>query len=129
MNLEIRPESVAAPAANYAHAVLTTDARSWLHTSGVVPIRPDGSVPTSIDDQAAVVWSNILAMLADAGMEVTDVVSVATYVVWEQLPALTRVMAARDAALGGHRAASTLVTVPALARPEWKMEIAVVAAR
>ena len=38
-------------------------------------------------------------------------------------------LAARDAALGGHRAASTLVTVPALARPEWKMEIAVVAAR
>ena len=73
MNLEIRPESVAAPAANYAHAVLTTDARSWLHTSGVVPIRPDGSVPASIDDQAAVVWSNILAMLADAGMEVTEI--------------------------------------------------------
>jgi len=38
------------------------------------------------------------------------------------------VMAARDAALDGHRAASTLVTVPALARPEWRMEVAVVAA-
>ena len=35
--------------------------------------------------------------------------------------------AARDAAMSGHRAASTLVTVPALARPEWQMEIAVVA--
>ena len=34
-----------------------------------------------------------------------------------------------DAALDGHRAASTLVTVPALARPEWKMEISVIAAR
>ena len=40
-----------------------------------------------------------------------------------------QVMAARDASLGNHRAASTLVTVPALARPEWLMEIAVVAAR
>jgi len=39
------------------------------------------------------------------------------------------VMAARDVALDGHRAASTLVTVPALARPEWRMEIALVAAR
>jgi len=29
--------------------------------------------------------------------------------------------------MGDHRAASTLVTVPALARPEWQMEIAVVA--
>jgi enamine deaminase RidA (YjgF/YER057c/UK114 family) len=42
---------------------------------------------------------------------------------------LAEVMAARDAVLQGHLAASTLVTVPALARPEWRMEIAVVAAR
>jgi len=37
-------------------------------------------------------------------------------------------MAARDAALGWHLAFSTLVTVPELARPEWRMEIAVIAA-
>jgi 2-iminobutanoate/2-iminopropanoate deaminase len=58
-------------------------------------------------------------------------VSVTTYVVHSPTLAddLPTVMAARDAALGGHRAASTLVTVPALARAEWRMEIAVVAAR
>jgi enamine deaminase RidA (YjgF/YER057c/UK114 family) len=38
-------------------------------------------------------------------------------------------MAARDRAMGGHRPASTLVVVPALARPEWRVEIALVAAR
>jgi enamine deaminase RidA (YjgF/YER057c/UK114 family) len=37
-------------------------------------------------------------------------------------------MAARDAALDGHRAASTLVIVPALARPEWRVEVSIVAA-
>jgi hypothetical protein len=37
-------------------------------------------------------------------------------------------MTARDHFLLGHLAASTLVTVPALARPQWLMEIAVVAA-
>ena len=42
---------------------------------------------------------------------------------------LKSVMAARDAALSGHRAASTLVTVPALAKPEWLMEISVLAAK
>jgi enamine deaminase RidA (YjgF/YER057c/UK114 family) len=36
-------------------------------------------------------------------------------------------MATRDRVLGDHRAASTLVTVPALARPEWLMEIAIIA--
>jgi enamine deaminase RidA (YjgF/YER057c/UK114 family) len=123
---EIRPADIAAPAANYAHAVLTEHAARWLHTSGVVPVAPDGSTPETLADQAALVWANIAAMLGDAGMEMTNVVSVTTYVVVGE--DLAPVMAARDAALGGHRAASTLVTVPALARQEWRMEIAVVAA-
>ena len=38
-------------------------------------------------------------------------------------------MAARDRFMGGALAASTLVTVPALARPEWRVEVAVVAAQ
>ena len=129
MNREIAPESMAPPAARYAHAVLTEEATAWLHTSGVVPTRADGTVPESLEDQAAVVWSNLMAMLAEAGMGASHVVSITTYVVVEQIAGLPAVMAARDAALAGHRAASTLVTVPALARPEWKMEIALVAAR
>jgi enamine deaminase RidA (YjgF/YER057c/UK114 family) len=66
-------------------------------------------------------------MLRDAEMTPSDIVSVTTYVVvGEELGA---VMAARDEALEGHRAASTLVTVRALARPEWRVEVAVIAAR
>ena len=128
MHREIEPATIAPPAANYAHAVLSEDTRVWLHTSGVVPTRPDGTVPDSIADQAEVVWSNLLAMLDEAQMTVHDVVSVTTYVVVDHMASLGQVMAARDRALGGRRVASTLVTVPALARPEWKMEIALVAA-
>ncbi len=130
MPREIRPTDIAAPAANYAHAVASESARRWLHTSGVVPITPDGAVPTTIEQQADAVWHNIGALLRDAGMTARDVVSVTTYVVATDRLSddLPRVMAVRDRALGGHRAASTLVTVPALARPEWMMEIAVVAA-
>ena len=123
---EIRPADIAAPAANYAHAVLTESAARWLHTSGVVPIAPDGSTPDDIGDQASVVWANIAAMLRDAEMAPSDIVSVTAYVVVGE--DLAPVMAARDAALDGHRAASTLITVPALARPEWRVEVAVVAA-
>jgi enamine deaminase RidA (YjgF/YER057c/UK114 family) len=125
---EIEPAAIAPPAANYAHAILTDNATSWLHTSGVVPTRPDGTVPDAIGDQAEVVWANLLAMLDEAQMTVHDVVSVTTYVVVDHMASLGVVMAARDRALGGRRVASTLVTVPALARPEWKMEIALVAA-
>ena len=124
---EIRPADIAATAANFAHAVVTEGAARWLHTSGVVPVAPDGSTPEDLADQATLVWTNIAAMLREAEMANDDIVSVTTYVVVGE--ELGPVMAARDAALGAHRAASTLVTVPALARPEWRMEIAVIAAR
>ena len=129
MNQQIAPASIAPPAANYAHAMLVERAALWLHTSGVVPIAPDGSVPEGIGEQADVVWANLMALLREAGMAPTDVVSITTYVVVDHLASLPVVMQARDRVLDGHRAASTLVTVPALARPEWKMEIALVAAR
>jgi 2-iminobutanoate/2-iminopropanoate deaminase len=59
-------------------------------------------------------------------MTASDIVSVTTYAVLGE--DLNAIMAARDATLGDHLAASTLVTVPALAQPAWRMEIAVVAA-
>jgi enamine deaminase RidA (YjgF/YER057c/UK114 family) len=59
-------------------------------------------------------------------MRPIDIVSVTTYVVDGE--SLEPVMAARDAFMGRHRAASTLITVPRLARPEWKLEISLVAA-
>jgi len=124
---EIVPSSIAPTAANYAHAILTEAPQRLLHTSGVVPIAPDGSVPDGVSAQADVVWASLSAILAEADMSPTDVVSVTTYVVHGE--DLAAVMAARDRALGGHRVASTLVTVPALARPEWRLEIALVAAR
>jgi 2-iminobutanoate/2-iminopropanoate deaminase len=126
VNRQINPPSIARPAANYAHAVLTEGASRWLHTSGVVPTRPDGTTPDDIGEQAEVVWTNIGAMLAQAGMRPADVVSVTTYAVVGE--PLGPVMAARDRFLGGRQVASTLVTVPALAQPQWRMEIAIVAA-
>jgi 2-iminobutanoate/2-iminopropanoate deaminase len=123
---QLRPASLAPPAANYALAVVVEAPSRWLHTSGIVPTRPDGSVPDGIEAQAVVVWESISVLLADAGMSAAEVVSVTTYVVAGE--PLAPVMAARDAFMGERRAASTLVTVPALARPEWRMEIAVVAA-
>ncbi len=126
MNRQINPKSIAPPAANYAHAVLTEGASRWLHTSGVVPTRADGSVPGDVGEQAEVVWANIGAMLAQAGMRPADIVSVTTYAVVGE--PLGPIMAARDRFMGGRAAASTLVTVPALAQSSWKLEIAIVAA-
>jgi enamine deaminase RidA (YjgF/YER057c/UK114 family) len=127
MNSPLTPSSIAPPAANYAHAVLVQQPSAWLHTSGVVPTALDGSTPEGIEAQAELVWDTIGAILAEAGMSTSDIVSITTYAVAGQ--PLAGVMAARDQAMGPTRAASTLVTVPALARPEWLMEIAIVAAK
>ncbi len=126
MNRQITPPQIGAPVAAYAHAMLTESPARMLHTSGVVPVRPDGTVPEGLADQATQIWANIRAILAEAEMTPQDIVSVTTYaVVGEDLGP---VMAARDAFLSGHLTASTLVTVPALAQPTWRVEIAIVAA-
>jgi 2-iminobutanoate/2-iminopropanoate deaminase len=127
VNHQVDPAGIAPPVANYAHAVLSEAPARLLHTAGAVPARPDGSVPDDLADQAGVVWANIGAILAAADMEPADIVSITTYAVAGE--PLGPVMAARDQFMGGSLAASTLVTVPALARPEWRVEIAVVAAR
>ena len=128
---ELKPVELAAPVAAYAHGVHVPAGSELIFTSGVVPTKRDGSVPANIGEQANVVWRNISAILAEGSMTISDVVSVTTYVVnsADLADHLKIVMAARDFAMAGHRAASTLVTVPALARPEWLIEISVVAAR
>ncbi len=121
----VNPTGIAPPAANYEHAVLAEGASRILHTSGIVPVKPDGTVPESITAQAEVIWQNIREILKEASMEVTDIALVTTYVVPDQN--LSEVMAARDETFGSHQAASTLLVVSQLAQKSWKMEIAVVA--
>jgi len=125
VNTELTPQSLGPPSGNYALATLARSPARILHTSGIGPISPDGTVPDGLVDQAAAIWATLLALLDEAEMVVTDVVSVNTYVVAGN--DLADVMMARDQALAGHRCASVLVPVPALASPEWKMEIAIVA--
>ncbi len=97
-----------------------------IHTAGIVGTRPDGTISGDVGEQAEEMWRSIGEVLTAAGFEVTDIVSYHTYAVVGH--DLSAVMAARDAFFAGHRAASTLVPVPALARPHWLVEAAVIAA-
>lgn len=127
MNRALTPADLAPPAAAYSLAIHTEGSTRWLHTSGIVATRPDGTIADDIAGQAATVWGSLAALLREADMVVSDVVSVTTYVVAGH--DLSVVMAARDVAMAGHEPASTLVVVPALAQAAWKMEIAIVTAR
>ncbi|OUV77464.1 MAG: hypothetical protein CBC90_05275 [Acidimicrobiaceae bacterium TMED130] len=127
MNYQINPRVISPPAANYSHAVLSTNPEKILHTSGVVPVTNDGSTPVAIHDQADLVWLNITEILREAHLELSNIVSITTYVVSGN--DLGEVMKSRDQQLGDHKPASTLVVVPKLAKEEWKVEIAVVAVK
>lgn len=127
MNRPLRPSHIAPPAAKYELAMLVPAGASLLYTSGIVATRPDGTIAEDIGEQASEIWRSIGALLEEGEMTVANVVSYTTYAVAGHN--LGSVMAARDQFFGDHRAASTLISVASLARPEWKVEVAVVAAR
>ena len=74
-----------------------------------------------------VCWDRIFAILADAGMDKTDIVKVVAYLTNQDEVGLYR--GVRDQKLEGHIAASTLLVVAGLADPNWTVEIEVIAAK
>jgi len=73
------------------------------------------------------VWQNILAVLAEGGMGVQDLVKVTSFLTRKEDYAKFGPVRARY--LGEHRPASTLLVVSALARPEFLVEVEAVAAK
>ena len=121
------PPSIAGPMALYVHANEVPANARWLFVSGQVGAHPDGRVGATSVEQTEIIWHNIEAILASAGMGLRDIVKLTTYSISaDHLPALKDV---RDRVLQGHLPASTLLIVKALARPEWLVEIEVYAAR
>jgi 2-iminobutanoate/2-iminopropanoate deaminase len=127
MHRVLAPKNVAGPAARYALGVAVARPEMVVQTAGIVGERPDGTISDDPAEQAADVWRSIAAILAEAGLGASDIVSYTTYAV-VGVDRMT-IQAARDAFLDGHLAASTLLYVPMLARPEWKVEVVVTAMR
>jgi 2-iminobutanoate/2-iminopropanoate deaminase len=121
------PKSVAAPIGTYSHGIETPPNARWLHVAGQIGVRPDGSVPATIEEQTEVVWQNVLAVLADAGMGIGDVVKITSFLTrFENFPKFAQV---RAKYLGSHRPASTLLVISSLARPEFLVEVEAIAAK
>ncbi|MEX0809658.1 MAG: RidA family protein [Dongiaceae bacterium] len=123
----LNPASIVKPFSNYAQGVSAPAKARWLHVSGQVGAKPDGTIEKGFEAQASRCWSNIMAVLAEEGMGPADIVKNTVYLTNAGDVAKSR--AARDAAMQGHASASTLVVVSALAVPELVVEIEVVAAK
>ena len=119
------PPQIAAPLGAYSNGIGTPAGGRWLHIAGQVGVAADGSLGQGVEAQAELAWKNLLAVLADAGMDAGDLVKVQHFLVdAADLPAYGAV---RSRFLGDARPASTLLIVAALARPEWRVEIDAVA--
>jgi enamine deaminase RidA (YjgF/YER057c/UK114 family) len=88
---------------------------------------PDGSYPDGITAQAEQAWKNVLAILAQAGMGVKDLVKVTHYLVRQE--DIKDYVVVRARYLGDARPASMLLVVPGLVKPEILVEIEACAAR
>ena len=120
------PAGVAAPFSRYSHGASAPAGARWLHISGQVGAAPDGTVPEDPERQMELAWDNLLAVLADAGMAVTDLVKVDGFIIRPDLLPLYRTV--RERRLAGHATASTLVIVAGLVVPSLLVEIQAVAA-
>jgi enamine deaminase RidA (YjgF/YER057c/UK114 family) len=86
-----------------------------------------GFIPEETKAQATLCFENAGKILAAAGMSAEDVVRVNAYVT--DRAHMAPYMAARDAFFGGQPPASTLMIVGGFTRPEFTVEVEIVAAQ
>jgi enamine deaminase RidA (YjgF/YER057c/UK114 family) len=120
------PPGVFPPYRSYAHAVEVTAGTRTLYISGLNGFDLDGrTLPESFEDQAEAIWQHIRAILASAGMSVTNLVSLRTYLSDPKYDEANVLMRVKH--LGSHRVSSTVVCCQLL-DPRWKLEVEAVAA-
>jgi enamine deaminase RidA (YjgF/YER057c/UK114 family) len=123
----LTPGSIHPPFANYSHGVEVPTGSRLVFCSGQLGISRDGLIPDDVSAQTRLCFDAVAAILGEAGMTLADVVRINAYVSSaEYLPGY---MKARDEFIGSPPPASTLMIVSGFARPQFKVEIEVVAAR
>lgn len=126
----LTPSSIRPPFARYAHGVEVPAGWRLVVTSGQLGIMEDDSIPEDAASQAEICFAACAAILAEAGMEPSDVIRINAFVT--DRAHMGAYMAARDAWLADvpetDLPASTLVIVSGFTRAEFKVEVEVTAA-
>jgi enamine deaminase RidA (YjgF/YER057c/UK114 family) len=121
------PERIRRPFARYSHAVKIAPAAHWLFCSGQLGISADDEIPEGAEAQAVLCFEAIGACLAEARMSFADIVRINAYVTDRAF--MGPYMAVRDRYVAAPPPASTLMIVAGFTRPEFKVEVEVIAAR
>jgi enamine deaminase RidA (YjgF/YER057c/UK114 family) len=123
----LNPSTVHTPQGSYTHTASVPAGSQLIFISGQVAMRPDGSVPRSVAEQTEVVFSNLAACLAAHDLDMGAVVKITSYLV--SGVDIQTVREVRKRYFGSHSPTSTAVFVPALASPDYLLEIEAIAVK
>jgi enamine deaminase RidA (YjgF/YER057c/UK114 family) len=122
----LTPKAIKPPFARYSHGVEVPAGKRLVLCSGQLGIGADDSIPEDAGAQAELCFSNIAAILGEAGLGLADIVRINAYVTDRAY--LRPYMDVRDRLFSDPAPASTLMIVSGFARPEFKVEIEAIAA-
>lgn len=123
------PPELPEPFARYSHGIQVPVTGELIVTSGQLGMHKDGTIPPGAQAQAELCFSYIDAILAQGGAGRRNILRVNAYVTEREH--MAGYMAARDAFFAGilPPPASTLMLVGGFTRPEFVVEVEVLAIR
>jgi 2-iminobutanoate/2-iminopropanoate deaminase len=110
---------------DYVHAMEVVAPERLLFVSGTMGLDPNGTPPANLEQQLALVWSNIRRILAEAGMTTDNIARLTSYLRSADYAEANQ--RARLEALGERRIPTTAIVAETLT-PKWLVEIEVIAA-
>lgn len=123
----IRPEGVYPPTADFSQAIRVSGG-DLVFVSGIIGMRPDGSMPQGAREQVELAFANLAKVLDASGATPADVVKVNVFVGEDFRLMREDVREIRARYFTHDFPVSTLVQVAGFASPEYRFEIEAIAA-
>lgn len=120
LNPSVLPEATG----NYTHGALVSGAQRIVFVSGQVPWDREAELPKDFVSQCRLTWRNVLSVLAEAGMGVTNLAKVTIYLSDRRYREENGRI--RHEVLGDHTPALTII-ITDIYDPEWLLEIEAIA--
>jgi enamine deaminase RidA (YjgF/YER057c/UK114 family) len=122
----MNPSSVHSPT-GYSHTAVVSACTELVFISGQVGIKPDGSVPSTLEEQSVQMFNNIKSLLLAHGLDSSSIVKMTLFVVVGQ--DIRVVSSASAHLLGDHKPTSTALFISQLVDPSMLVECEAIAAK